>query len=154
LHDGRSMHGDAMTALNELTSPLIGAAIEVHRRLGPGLLESVYFECLLIELARTGLQIETQRRVPVVYRGIPLRTSFRIDLLVEQQVILEVKAIDRILPVHQAQLLTYLKLTGCPAGLLLNFNVPALKDGIKRVLNLRKEAGRAAGPSGPATGLG
>ena len=118
--------------LNRLTAMIIGAAIEVHRYLGPGLLESAYELCLLYELERLGLRVERQKGLPLVYKEIGLEIGYRIDLLVEGLIVVEIKAVENILPVHEAQVLTYLKLSGCPLGLLLNFNVPLLKDGIRR----------------------
>ncbi|HEC36572.1 MAG TPA: GxxExxY protein, partial [Anaerolineae bacterium] len=111
------------------------AAIEVHRALGPGLLESAYEACLTFELAQRGLQVERQRPLPVVYQEVKLDCGYRLDLLVEEAVIVEVKAVDRLMPIHQAQLLSYLKLSGCKVGLLINFNVKVLKDGIRRMVN-------------------
>jgi GxxExxY protein len=122
---------------NELTGRIIGAAIEVHRVLGPGLLESSYVPCLHHELAQAGLRFEAQRIVPVVYKGVTLSSSYRVDLIVEDLVVVEVKSIDRLVSVHEAQLLTYLRLTRTPMGLLMNFNVPRLTDGIKRLVNAR-----------------
>jgi GxxExxY protein len=126
-----------MTAerLNEITEIIIGAAISVHRALGPGLLESVYLACLIYELIATDLKIETQRALPVVYRGVRLECGFRADLIVEGCVIVEVKSIERLAPVHQAQMITYLRLSGCSLGLILNFNTKLMKDGIKRAVN-------------------
>jgi GxxExxY protein len=121
--------------LNQITESIIGAAIEVHRALGPGLLESAYEACLVFELAQRGLKVEQQKPLPVVYREVKLDCSYRLDLLVEGEVIVEVKAIDRLAPIHQAQLLSYLKLSGCRVGLLINFNVKVLKDGIRRMVN-------------------
>ena len=118
--------------LNRLTAMIIGAAIEVHRYLGPGLLESAYELCLLYELERLGLRVERQKGLPLVYKEIGLEIGYRIDLLVEGLIVVEIKAVENVLPVHEAQMLTYLKLSGCPLGLLLNFNVPLLKDGIRR----------------------
>jgi GxxExxY protein len=118
--------------LNRLTAMIIGAAIEVHRYLGPGLLESAYELCLLYELEQLGLKVERQKGLPLVYKEIGLEIGYRIDLLVEGLIVVEIKAVENILPVHEAQVLTYLKLSGCPLGLLLNFNVPLLKDGIRR----------------------
>lgn len=118
--------------LNRLTAMIIGAAIEVHRYLGPGLLESAYELCLLYELERLGLRVERQKGLPLVYKEIGLEIGYRIDLLVEGLIVVEIKAVENVLPVHEAQVLTYLKLSGCPLGLLLNFNVPLLKDGIRR----------------------
>jgi GxxExxY protein len=124
-------------AFNDVTSEIIGSAIEVHRNLGPGLLESAYLPCLEHEMTARRLQYVTQRLVPVVYKTIRLDATYRIDLLVENQVIVELKAVERLLPVHDSQLLTYLHLTGCPAGLLLNFNVSRMTDGIRRLLNTK-----------------
>lgn len=123
-----------MLKLEELTSLIIGAAIEVHRALGPGLLEAVYQVCLARELALRHLRFEVQKNLPVFYKGEKLDAGYRIDLIVENAVIVELKAVEQLLPVHQAQLLTYMKLTGCSVGLLLNFNVPILKDGIVRLV--------------------
>jgi GxxExxY protein len=118
--------------LNEITKIIIGCAIEVHRILGPGLLESAYEECLIYELIKKGLNIERQRSVPVVYKDIKLDYGYRIDVLVESSVIIELKAVDSINPVHEAQLLTYMRFAKKPLGLLINFNVAILKDGIRR----------------------
>ena len=111
---------------------VIGCAIKVHRTLGPGLMESVYEACLCHELALAGLRFERQRRVPVVYKDARLDLDFRADVVVEDALLLEIKAARDILPLHEAQLLTYLRLTGIKLGLLLNFNVPVLKDGMRR----------------------
>jgi|SRR5688500_5329192 len=119
--------------LDHLTGRIIGAAIEVHTALGPGLLESVYHECLNIELKHCGLAVERDQRVPLHYRGQRINSQLKLDLIVEGRVIVEVKAVDRFHPIYQAQVITYLKLTGCPAGLLLNFNTMALRAGLKRV---------------------
>ena len=122
---------------NALSKVVIGAAIEVHRQLGPGLLESVYEECLAYELNRRHIPFERQKPIPVVYHEVHLDCGFRLDLLVDSLVVVELKAVDELAPIHQAQMLTYLKLTGCKLGLLLNFNEAKLRDGIKRVvLNL------------------
>jgi len=118
----------------ELTGKIIGAAIEVHRVLGPGLLESAYQKCLAHELRLRGLYVESEVPVPLTYKGLDLGCSYRLDLLVERQAVVELKAMESILPVHRAQLITYLKLTHCQVGLLINFNVPVLKDGIKRIV--------------------
>ena len=118
-----------------LTEQIIGAAIKVHRELGPGLLESAYEACLGFELTQRGLLVERQKPQPVRYGGLLVDCGCKIDLLVESQVILELKAVERLLPVHQAQLLTYLKLSGAGVGLLINFNVPLLKDGLVRMAN-------------------
>jgi len=114
------------------TSAIIAAAIEVHRQLGPGLLESAYEECLCHELHLRGLAFQRQVDLPVSYKGLHLDCGYKIDLIVEQEVILELKCVEKILPIHEAQLLTYLKLAGKRVGLLINFNVPLLVQGIKR----------------------
>jgi len=118
-----------------MTQRIIAAAIEVHRHLGPGLLESAYEECLCYELARAGLRFERQVPLPVSYKGLHLDCAYRMDLVVEGSVIVELKAIDELLPIHKAQLLTYLKASGKEVGLLINFNVPVLRNGIKRMVN-------------------
>jgi GxxExxY protein len=118
--------------LNEITKIIIGCAIEVHRTLGPGLLESAYEECLIFELLKQGLNIGRQQPVAVVYKDIKLDYGYRIDILVENSVVIELKAVDAINPVHEAQLLTYLKFAKKPLGLLINFNVTTLRDGIRR----------------------
>jgi GxxExxY protein len=115
--------------VDELTSQIIGAAIEVHRQLGPGLLESAYETCLAYELEQRGLQIERQKPLPIIYKEIHLDHGYRIDLLVNQQVIVELKVVEGITAVHEAQILSYLKFSGCPVGLILNFNVAMLKNG-------------------------
>jgi GxxExxY protein len=116
----------------ELTEQIIGGAIEVHRAIGPGLFEAIYEECLCRELALRGLNFERQLLVPVVYKGVRLESKYRLDVLVQDTVILELKTVDRILPIHEAQLLTYLRLLAKPVGLIINFNVPALRHGIIR----------------------
>lgn len=117
------------------TGPIIGAAIEVHRQLGPGLLESTYEECLCHELHLRGMTFERQVELPVSYKGLHLDCGYKMDLVVEQQVVLELKCVEKLLPVHEAQLLTYLKLSGMRVGLLINFNVSLLTQGIiRRVL--------------------
>lgn len=118
--------------VNKLTEKIIGAAIEVHRHLGPGLLESAYEACLMYELEQLGLRVEQQKSLPIIYKEIQLEQGYRIDLLVEDAVVIELKAVDEVIPVHEAQILSYLKLSGCQVGLLLNFNVKLLKDGIRR----------------------
>jgi GxxExxY protein len=119
----------------ELTKLIIGAAIEVHRHTGPGLLESAYEECLCYELSQHGLCFKRQVDLPVSYKGIKLDCGYKMDLVVEDKVVLELKAVDQLLPIHTAQLLTYLKLSGKAVGLLLNFHAPILAKGIKRLLN-------------------
>jgi GxxExxY protein len=118
----------------DLTGRIIGAAIEVHRLLGPGLLESAYEECLCKELKLRGIDYERQKPIPVVYKGVKLECGYRIDLLVEKCVVLELKSIDAIAPIHEAVVLTYLKLSGNSIGLLINFNVPVLKQGLRRYI--------------------
>jgi len=120
--------------LNEITEAIIGAAIAVHRELGPGLLESAYETCLAYELTERGLNVERQKGLPMIYREVLLDCGYRIDLLVEEQVVLELKTVERLEPIHEAQLLSYLKLSGCKVGLLINFNVKVLKNGIKRIV--------------------
>ena len=119
---------------NELTHEIIGAAIEVHKRLGPGLLESTYEECLCHELTQRGMQFERQKPVPVVYKGVKLDCGYRLDLLVAGRVILELKSVEALAPIHDSIMITYLKLSGHRIGLLMNFNVQALKEGIKRLV--------------------
>ena len=118
---------------NSLTDAIIGAAITVHRELGPGLLESVYEKCLAMELTKSGLQIAAQKEIPLTYKGLALESGFRADLIIENKVLVELKSVEQILPVHTAQVLTYLKLSNLRTGLLINFNVPLLKNGIKRL---------------------
>ena len=118
--------------LNTITERIIGAAIEVHKVLGPGLMESAYEECLCRELALCGISVERQLQLPVEYKGVRLDCNYRADLLVAQSVVVEIKSLSSIQRIHEAQLLTYLKLGGWKLGLLINFNVPALKDGIRR----------------------
>jgi len=119
--------------LDDLTEKIIGCAIEVHRVLGPGLLESVYQECMIIEMRRVGLRFESDRSVTIEYKGQRISGGLKLDLLVEGCVVVELKAVERLHSIHVAQVITYLKLTGCPAGLLMNFNSPTLKAGLKRV---------------------
>jgi len=121
--------------LNKITERIIGAAIAVHQALGPGLLESAYEACLAFELRQRGLKVEQQKPVPVVYRDVKLDCGYRLDLLVEDCVIVEIKSVDHLAAIHEAQLLSYLKLTGCKIGLLINFNVKMLMSGIKRVVS-------------------
>ena len=124
-----------MDDLNELTGAIIGAAIEVHRNLGPGLLESAYESCLLWELRQEGLKVEPQVPVPIRYKGLQLYAGYRIDILVQDRIIVELKAIDKIQPIHTAQVLTYLKMTNLKMALILNFNVELMRSGIKRIIN-------------------
>jgi len=125
--------------INELTEAIIGAAIEVHRHLGPGLLESAYRRCLCRELALRGIRCRTEVALPLTYKGEILDCGYRIDILVEELVVIETKAVERVDKIHEAQLLTYLRLGGWKVGLIINFNVAVLKDGIKRrVLGLNE----------------
>lgn len=120
--------------LDSITEGIIGAAIAVHRELGPGLLESTYEACLLFELGERGFQVERQKELPVVYRNNKLDCGYRLDLLVNGLVIVEVKAVDKLDKVHEAQVMSYLKLSGCKVGLLMNFNVTQLTKGLKRIV--------------------
>ena len=120
---------------NELSNIIIGEAIAVHQALGPGLLESVYEECLVHRLIKRGVNVERQKPIPLVFEEVQMECGFRCDILVERKVIVEVKAVEGINDVHLAQVLTYLKLTGTKLGLLMNFNVVRLKDGVKRIVN-------------------
>jgi GxxExxY protein len=122
-------------SMNDLTSRIIGAAIEVHRQLGPGLLESTYRACLCRELSLQGIAFTTERPLCLNYKGIALDCGYRIDVCVEERVVLELKSVEELKPLHTAQLLTYLKLSGMSVGLLMNFNVSVMKDGIRRVVN-------------------
>lgn len=123
------------TELNQLSKKILDASLTVHREMGPGLLESVYELCLLKELQLKGVRAENQVPIPLFYKGEDLNKDFRIDILVENEIIIELKAIDFILPVHEAQIISYLKLTDKKLGLLINFNVPLLKDGFNRYVN-------------------
>ena len=124
---------------NELSKIVFDAALNVHRNLGPGLLESSYKECLFYELTKAGVRVEKEKALPLVYKEIKLEVGYRIDLLVENKLIIETKAVDALNDVHLAQVLTYLKLSNCKLGLLINFNVSLLKNGIKRVINGKLE---------------
>ena len=119
---------------SELTDVIIGAAIEVHKTLGPGLLESAYEECFCHELGLQGVITERQKSLPLVYKGLKLDCGYRMDVVVDNRVVVELKAIDKILPIHEAQLLTYLKLSGFRTGLLFNFHVHVLKEGMRRMV--------------------
>jgi len=121
--------------LDSLTEKIIGAAITVHRVLGPGLLESAYEECLCYELSQLGLSFKRQVPLPVRYKEVKLDCGYRMDIVVEGTVVVEIKAVERLIPVHDAQLLSYLKLSNVRVGLLLNFHVPVLKNGLKRIVN-------------------
>ena len=119
---------------DRLTEKVIGLAIEVHRQLGPGLLESAYEECLCLELQEAGLAFRRQVPLPITYKSIRLDCGYRLDLLIEDQLILELKSVEGLLPIHEAQVLTYMKLSGVRTGLLLNFNSAVLKNGIRRLM--------------------
>lgn len=122
--------------VNQVTEIIIGAAIDVHRGLGPGLLESAYEECLCYELNLRKVDVRRQVSLPVIYKEVSLDAGYRLDLMVENEVVVELKTVDTLKPIHDAQLLTYMKLIDCSVGLLINFNVPVLKQGIRRkVLN-------------------
>jgi GxxExxY protein len=123
---------------NELSYKIIGCAMKVHTELGPGLLENAYEECLFYELEQAGLSVEKQKALPLVYHDVKLEAGYRIDLWVERKVVVEIKAVEALNDVHLAQILTYLKLTNCTLGLLINFNVKSLRAGIKRVINSRE----------------
>ncbi len=120
---------------NEISSQVIGAAIEVHKHLGPGLLESSYEACLLYELKKQGLEVKSQVMLPILYKGVQLDAGYRLDILVESRLILEIKSVEKLEGIHTAQLLTYLRLTKLKLGLLINFNSVKLIDGVKRVVN-------------------
>jgi GxxExxY protein len=136
--------------LNQLTELIIGAAIEVHRVTGPGLMESVYEECLCYELSRRGLSFQRQVELPLAYKGIKLHCGFRMDLVVEDAIVLELKTVDQLLPVHSAQLLTCLKLSGKKIGLLINFNEPVLTKGLRRLANQFRDPGETQVTSAPS----
>jgi GxxExxY protein len=133
--------------VNELTEQIIGAAIEVHRHVGPGLLESSYRECMCKELSLRGIPFERERKLPVEYKGVLLECGYRIDILVCGTVVVELKCVDKLLPIHEAQPLTYLRLGGWHVGLLINFNVEVLRLGLKRIVNEFSES--ASAPSAP-----
>jgi GxxExxY protein len=128
--------------LDNITEQIIGAAIEVHRFLGPGLLESAYEACLAYELSHRGLQFERQKPLPIIYKQVNLDCGYRLDFMVEQVVIIELKSVDQLLPIHDAQLLSYLKLANSQVGLLINFNTRLLRQGIHRIVNNFQETPR------------
>jgi GxxExxY protein len=141
-----STPGDLETRrLWHLSERVLGACIEVHRHLGPGLLESAYEQCLCHELSLGGLSFERQRPLPVTYKGVTLDCGYRLDVVVEEQLILELKAVDHLLSLHEAQVLTYLKLTGLDVGLLVNFNTSVLRSGIRRLA--RRDESRSGASS-------
>lgn len=119
--------------VDQITERVIACAIEVHRTMGPGLLESIYKECMILECRRQGLRLEVEQIVPVDYKGTRLLSKFKVDILVERRLVIELKAVEAIRPVHKAQVISYLKLTGYPAGLLINFHEPTLKAGLHRL---------------------
>jgi len=121
--------------LNDISGKIIEFSIKVHKELGPGMLESAYEACLLYELRQAGLKAESQLKLPIIYQGVKIEAGYRIDLLVEDSVIVELKTVERILPIHEAQLLSYLRLSKLKLGLLINFNVKLLRDGIRRIVN-------------------
>jgi GxxExxY protein len=121
--------------IDKISHRIIGAAIEVHRHLGPGLLESAYQSCLTFELKQLGLKLEEQKPLPVVYKQVKLDCGYRLDMVVEDEIILEIKAVEKLIPIHEAQLLSYLRLAKKRVGLLMNFHVPVLKNGLKRIVN-------------------
>ena len=135
LHNRRDARDAEAQGFNELTERVIGACIEIHRALGSGLLESAYEECLCHELSLAGINFERQKPLPVHYKDVNLDCGYRLDLVIEQKLIVELKAVESLLPIHEAQLLTYLKLSALTLGLLINFNVPVLKSGIKRIVS-------------------
>jgi GxxExxY protein len=124
-----------LNRVNPLTEAAIGAAIKVHRALGPGLLESVYLECLVYELQRSGLSVRSNIPLPVHYDDVRINLGFRLDAVVNDYLVLELKSVKKLAPIHTAQVLTYLKLSGYPVGLLINFNVTLLTSGVKRLIN-------------------
>jgi GxxExxY protein len=121
--------------INDLTHEIIGCAIKVHKMLGPGLLESAYVACLALELSQCGHSVELRKAVPLVYGSVTLDVSYFLDMMVDGRVVVELKSVDMLAPIHEMQMLTYLRLARCPVGLLINFNVQVLKDGIRRILN-------------------
>ncbi len=132
--------------MRDLTERIIGAAMEVHRALGPGLLKSTYEECVAREMQLSGLGFERQVSLPVAYKGVQLDCGYRLDFLVERAVVLELKAVDMLRPIHEAQLLTYLRLGGWTVGLLINFNVPILRNGIKRLVLNYEDVSASSAP--------
>lgn len=120
---------------NDISGIIIGCSIEVHKSLGPGLLESAYQECLFYELQKAGLKVEKQKPLPLIYKDVKLDAGYRLDLIVDGRVIIEIKSIEVLNDIHTAQVLTYLKVSGCKVGLLINFNVLRLVDGLKRLVN-------------------
>lgn len=130
---------------SELTDKIIGAAMKVHSTIGPGVLESVYRTCMAHELKKLGIEVSCEVALPVIYDGMRLESGFRIDLLVEDLIVIELKCVDTLLPIHKAQLLTYLRLSNKPVGLLLNFKVVHMREGIQRILNNKHKLYSAMG---------
>ena len=133
--EGTEIHGEILMIESELTSKVISCAIEVHRILGPGLLESTYRECLFYDLALLGLNVEKEKSMPIIYKKVQLDHGYRMDLLVENKLVIEIKTVETFTDVHFAQILTYLRLGDYRLGLLVNFNVALLKNGLKRIVN-------------------
>ena len=127
--------GNSTNQIDRIAKELVDAAFKVHSNLGPGLLESAYEACLAHELTKRGYRVERQKAQPVIYEGLEIEVGYRLDLLVEDLIIIELKAVEQLAPIHQAQLLTYLKLSSKQLGFLVNFNVPLIKDGIRRIAN-------------------
>ena len=142
---------DEDAKINAVTEKVIGCVMEVHTVLGAGLLESVYHECLLLELLAAGLHVRSREPVPIDYKGTRLTHPLRIDLLVEDRVVVEIKSVERLHAVHLAQVITYLKLTGCPAGLLMNFNATTLRAGLRRLYHPDKYVRRTSRPAASHT---
>jgi GxxExxY protein len=134
-HEDTKDTKDRRDRANDLSNRIIGAAIEVHRALGPGLLDSTYEECLVHELTLQGMKLQRQVPLPISYKGVLLECGYRVDVIVDDLVLLELKAIERLMPIHEAQVLTYLRLKNLWLGLLINFNVSVLKNGVKRLVN-------------------
>jgi GxxExxY protein len=139
--------------LSSVTAAIIGSAITVHQETGAGLLESVYKLCLAAELRGRGLRVEPECALPLIYRDVRLESAYRADMIVEKSVLIEVKAVESLLPVHQAQVITYLKISGCPVGLLFNFNVPVLRHGIRRMLHPALRSGVPEGMADAVPGV-
>ena len=131
---GKNLAPNIMTE-NEISKIVFDAALKVHQNLGPGLLESAYQECLHYELKKSGLQIEKEKPLPLIYEGVKLEVGYRVDILIENKLVIEVKSVEALNDIHLAQVLTYLKLSNCRLGMLINFNVTLIKNGIKRVVN-------------------
>jgi GxxExxY protein len=129
-----------MNQIDKIASEIVDSAFKIHTKLGPGLLESAYEVCMAHELAKRGFAVERQKPQPVFYDGIEIETGYRLDLLIANSVIIELKAVEQLAPIHQAQLMTYLKLSGKSLGFLINFNVPLIKQGIRRIANQHEES--------------